>query len=815
MQAISEVKPNHPSDQFQSREQIRERFEVLTGLRKFVHEYRHVLLVGKPGSGKSTALRRLLWEEAQTALEAGRSQDKFTIPVLIELRDRQPISVLERIGKSLRRLRLSPEAIEDLLFEGRLFLLFDGVNELPSPDAWAALDEFRRDQDFHSTPMIFTTRELGAGADLSIEKKLEMVPLTESQMRDFIQKRLPQQADNLLRQLQDRLRELAETPLLLQMLCDVVAESRDGQIPQNRGELFRQEFARRYEKFKPLRGRVSEDSRRFAPELLQHLAFVMTQGDPHTDPLKPTSSLLTLPKSQAETVLEGFLTNRVNAPAQAAKEWLEDLLEHHLLQLASDSDEIEFHHQLFQEYYAAEALLQKLPDISDYTLKRDFLNYLKWTEAIALMLGLSEITYEQAEELVKLALEVDLLFGAKLVGQVKEPFQYFIVALIITQPVCQQLKIKLLSETRSEVAAWKLSKLFEEVDSSSRNDVLDALIKMGGTAIVLAAVKAFDDPELRGKAFLLFGLSEPAQSIEILSKAVEHPDPDIRWGATLALVEINSEEAIQILLKALENSDFDVQFSAAFALGTLGFEVAIPILKQAIDLAESTDTCRMAISALAGIDSEETVLLFRQLTQNPDLSNLVTNVLMTMNLECIAPRFRETFYDIRTDFQNKIVKSLDSEETLSSLERALKDSRPNVVKSAAILLKETKKFHPRMLNTLWEHQVKLYEEDIAETISAIQKRYGFYNYEIAQSVAEEGSGVSGVGCEEGAKITYKTYNISSVGILNTGNVTVHGDQKGTHSLPPNSDTTAVDHSNPFPRSHESNPARKTDYDSET
>src|SRR5919202_2806573 len=42
-----------------------ERLTVLDGLRKYASE--HVLLVGRPGSGKSTALVRLLLEEAQKA----------------------------------------------------------------------------------------------------------------------------------------------------------------------------------------------------------------------------------------------------------------------------------------------------------------------------------------------------------------------------------------------------------------------------------------------------------------------------------------------------------------------------------------------------------------------------------------------------------------------------------------------------------------------------------------------------------------------------------------------------------------------------
>ena len=66
--------------------------------------------------------------------------------------------------------------------------------------------------------MIFTTRDLGVGGDLGIEKKLQMQPLTETQMGDFVCGYLPEQGEELVKQLSGRLRELGETPLLLMML---------------------------------------------------------------------------------------------------------------------------------------------------------------------------------------------------------------------------------------------------------------------------------------------------------------------------------------------------------------------------------------------------------------------------------------------------------------------------------------------------------------------------------------------------------------------------------------------------------------------
>jgi predicted NACHT family NTPase len=106
----------------------------------------HVLLVGRPGTGKSRALARLVLEEAQ---QAG------PIPVLVELRYWQG-SIVDLIQDFFRRhgLPVDRAQVEQLLFDRRLLLCVDGLNEL--------LSEAGR-RDFPQVAMIFTTRDLSSG----------------------------------------------------------------------------------------------------------------------------------------------------------------------------------------------------------------------------------------------------------------------------------------------------------------------------------------------------------------------------------------------------------------------------------------------------------------------------------------------------------------------------------------------------------------------------------------------------------------------------------------------------------------------------
>jgi HEAT repeat protein len=608
-----------------------DRLEVLAGIRKYLQQG-NVLLAGKPGSGKSTVLERFRWELAREALdEADRP-----IPVLVQLRSDR--SILDAICAEFRRakLRVSAEEVDDLLLDGKLLLLLDGVNEIPSQQRRQELQLFRDENS--DTPMIFTTRDLALGGSLRIEKQLEMCALTEPQMRDFVSKYLPQHGDLLLQQLRDRLREIAETPLLLQMMCQVFENS--GKIPQSKGELF-VEFDRQYDKFKG-GASVSDDFRRFKSDLLQQLAFVMLQGDSQ----RPTDGLVAISRDRAEGILECWLRDRgvLDAPTKA-KEWLEDLLEHHLLQVAAKREEIEFHHQLFQEYYAGRALLKLLVErhidaTDDRRFKHFYLNYFKWTEPLAFMLSLLG-DEDRAVRVVRLALDVDLMLGARLAGEVKREFQQPAVALVDGLDVPGWLKVTLLGEVRSDEAIPGLLTIIEDLEWEVLWRVAEALGKIGSNSAIPGLLKLVEDSDwdVRSSAADALGKIGSDSAIPGLLTLVKDSSHDVRSSAANALAKIGSEGAIQALLNLVEHSKSDVRISAAYALGKIGSEVVIPGLLKLLAEHSDYNVRSSAAYALAKIDSEAAILGLLEMLKysDSDLRMMAADILVKIGSIAAIP----------------------------------------------------------------------------------------------------------------------------------------------------------------------------------
>ena len=390
---------------------------TFTDLRVGLSRYHHLLLLGPPGGGKTTALWRLALDLAESGL-AG--DEAASLPVFVRLGGLQP-------GQSLRDLlradlataafedanglrfpldshRALAELLDDLLAEGQLTLLWDGLNEVP-PSRFAesarTLDAFRRAHPGRlggSRNASVTTCRADDYALLLEECAVDPYPiqgvtiqgLDSETIRQVVIGLLGAQRgvallDALARPEHATLAALARTPLLLTMLCETYDAA--GGLPRNRGQLLQRFVARRW---------AWEQERRaerwIAAEVqeraLARLAYAITES---------AGRGTSVPRPWAEQQLRasGWAAN----PAELVRLGrAADLIEP-----LADGAQIRFTHQLVQEYFAAVALQAKLrsattwqalPLAGEAIAKRMLRRYARpgartgWEETLLLLAGI-------------------------------------------------------------------------------------------------------------------------------------------------------------------------------------------------------------------------------------------------------------------------------------------------------------------------------------------------------------------------------------------------------------------------------------------
>ncbi|MBM0745529.1 HEAT repeat domain-containing protein (plasmid) [Phormidium sp. CLA17] len=545
-------------------------------------ETEHILLVGSPGVGKSTALLRCLFLIA----EKEREKPEPRLPVLVPMKkykvsfsnSEDPSGMLTLIRGALPpkiRRKVSVSEVEELLFDKRLILLLDGLNEMPADTIRTHLKAFREECQNSQVSLICTTRELGGG-DLGIKRRLEIQPLRSEEVERFLQDCIPDQKQKVLQLLNRDNRELSRTPFVLWMLYDLF--QKQGIEVETLAESFRQ-FFQSFKKYKE-DAPVSDERRQEWNLWLEHLAFTMLNNPDPTDPG------LVISKEQAEkSLIEKF------GSLYGASSRIGELLDHYLLEPISEK-EISFQHQLIQEYYAAECLLAQLPGLlkkppeQKYTpFQMDYLNYVKWTEAISLMFGLLELEKE-AEKLVEMTLGVDLKLSARLAGEVKPNLQTNTVKIIADQEVPEWFRIFLLGETKSPKAIDVLMNIIQQSDSSIRRRVVWASRQLDikfAMPLFKEAIKD-PDPSVRETTIRAVAESDIEQAVllatQILSK---ESAPSVREAAVIcALGKSETEAAILALLQATQDKENDVRAMAAHNLEKMNCKILLSILSKTL-----------------------------------------------------------------------------------------------------------------------------------------------------------------------------------------------------------------------------------------
>jgi len=338
-----------------------------------------VVLLGGPGSGKSTILRRLELDLSADALRTGSGR----LTQLVSLNryrsrgDGDMLGPAEWLTAEWSTAWPDMPPLHELLADGRLTLLLDGLNEMPhasSLDYWAVVQAWKSFlidtvARCPGTRFVFTCRTLDYSEPLSSAGQrvphVQIEALSDDQIRLLLISRLGESGAALWDTVAERPeRDLLRTPYMLILYADQAGDGRG--LVHGRAALFTNLMRR------ALRREIERDNALFRPDWLltaRDRRRLVQAGDwaspydlPEQGPLVPQLSVLASGLQDTLTGPEGAQVCATVAQAHALLRGspADDLLAAGaalgVVDEAVDRDEIRFAHQQMQEYFAARLL---------------------------------------------------------------------------------------------------------------------------------------------------------------------------------------------------------------------------------------------------------------------------------------------------------------------------------------------------------------------------------------------------------------------------------------------------------------------------